>query len=388
MSERSALLDALLEREVVGAGVAPAATVAVARKRGDRWERAFGAAGVVGPLPTDVDTPFDLASVTKPFVAVTLARLVEQGLCAWEQPLSDLLPWTTGTPAGGRTLGEHLSHRAGLRAHVELFAPVREGRPFERRTALERAARSVRPDFAGDALYSDLGYILVGAALEGLTSLPLDELIAEQLEPLGFSSRGASGSAPGSASGPTLGSSRQVRRRDPAFLERVAPTEHVLWRGGILRGVVHDDNAWALGGYGCSGHAGLFGSATAVLQFGMALLDALEGSHETLLSQRSLIELLRPRPGGTHRVGFDGKADATSMAGSLAGPRTFGHLGYTGTSFWCDPDARVVTVLLTNRVHPSAANRRIREARPRLQDALFQLTWNEGVPSPPGSREP
>jgi CubicO group peptidase (beta-lactamase class C family) len=151
----------------------------------------------------------------------------------------------------------------------------------------------------------------------------------------------------------------------------VVPTEVTLARGGALRGVVHDDNAWALSGHGSSGHAGLFGTVEAVLRFGAELLKVLEGQSEWL-DQSALWSLVKPRPGGTLRAGFDGKSEGASSAGSLAGPQTFGHLGFTGTSLWCDPGAGIVTVLLTNRVCPTRDNPRIRAARPLVHDALFE----------------
>jgi CubicO group peptidase (beta-lactamase class C family) len=377
MATRSAHLDELLDREVLRAGVARAATLGVAVWRDGLWLEAYGAAGSVGGAPTAVDTPFDLASVTKPVTAVTCARLVERGLLAWDWPVAELLPELAHTAGGQRTVGEHLSHRAGLRAHVELFAPLRAQRPVDPGQLLARAAQSVRArdeapaDASTDAaLYSDLGYVLVGAGLERLTGTPLDELVAGEI---------LSGAAVGTEDRQrwVLGSSRQWRTLRPKFVEEVAPTEHVPWRGGVLRGVVHDDNAWALGGFRSCGHAGLFGSAPAVVDLGKRLVESLESlAPSPLLSRSTLEELVRARPGGSLRMGFDGKAGPGSLAGQLTGPRTFGHLGYTGTSLWCDPDVRLVTVLLTNRVHPSAANVRIRQARPRIQDQLFQLTWN------------
>lgn len=353
-------LDALLRRTILELGVAQAATVAVAQWSGQSWSQAFGAVGKVHGVPTSVDTPFDLASVTKPAFALTCARLIERGRLAWHAPLADYLPELRSTAAGEASIASLLSHRAGLRAHVELFAPVRAAEPFDRARALTRAATSRRPGLepTGESppLYSDLGYLLVGEAVARVVGKPLDSLMDDLLaEPLGLE----------------LGSSRTWRRRDPEFPTRVAPTEVVPWRGGSLRGVVHDDNAWAFSGHGASGHAGLFGTARAVLGLGSAVLDSLRG--EGLLHSEIARELVRPRPGGSLRLGFDSKSDVGSMAGTVAGMNTFGHLGFTGTSFWCDPDAMTVTVLLTNRVCPTQNNRRIRVARPVVHDALFRF---------------
>jgi serine-type D-Ala-D-Ala carboxypeptidase len=168
-----------------------------------------------------------------------------------------------------------------------------------------------------------------------------------------------------------VGSARLLKMRHADFAARCMPTETVPFRGGEVRGVVHDENAWALSGHGLSGHAGLFGTAASVARFGCALLDAWHGRSEGWLEAADLRPLLRGRPGGTLLAGFDGKSADQSSAGSLAGPRSFGHLGFTGTSLWCDPDADRALVLLTNRVCPTRNNPRIRAARPVVNDALF-----------------
>jgi len=202
-----------------------------------------------------------------------------------------------------------------------------------------------------------LGYLLVGAALQRNLGVPLDELMARRLfTPLGLH----------------VGSARQWLSQG-GFKARVAETEVVRWRGGQLSGVVHDENSWALSGHGSSGHAGLFAAVVPMLRFGTLLVDALNDAPGALLERASIAPLVQSRAGGTLRCGFDGKAREGSSAGAASGPNTFGHLGFTGTSMWCDPDARIVTVMLTNRVNPTRENQRIRSARPRVHDRLFRL---------------
>lgn len=328
----------------------------------------LGWAGTLpGNVPVSAETMFDLASVTKPVVACTLARLVERGLFSLETPLGLLLPALSDTPSGPLPLELFLSHRAGLDGHRPLFSPVlRERSPLRRAFALRSAASARRADCAAAPpaegyapVYSDLGYLLLGACIEAATGEPLDRVVAAEVaQPLGLN----------------WGSARQLLAGGGRFLDHVAPTEVVRARGGCVRGAVHDENAWALSGHGCSGHAGLFGAVTDVLRFGEALLAALAGK-SSWLSRATLERLVRPRPGGTLRAGFDGKSDGASSAGASAGPHTFGHLGFTGTSLWCDPTAGTVTVLLTNRVHPTregGSAPAIRRARPLIHDALFR----------------
>jgi CubicO group peptidase (beta-lactamase class C family) len=318
-------------------------------------------------------TIFDLASVSKPVVACTLARLVARGEVALDTPLGSLVAAARGTPSERLPLELFLAHRAGLEAHRPLFAPVLSGQAIHRQRAFVEAARARRKDCSGlpgkegfAPVYSDLGYLLLGAAIEEITGKALDQVIDEEVsEPLGLE----------------LGSARLLRSRRPSFDRDVAPTEVVPARGGQVRGVVHDENAWALSGHGASGHAGLFGTVRAVLGFGTALLDAQAGQ-SGWLARDAFEPLVRRRPGGTLRAGFDGKSDGTSSAGTVSGPETFGHLGFTGTSLWCDPGAGIAVALLTNRVHPTRDNARIRAARPAVHDALFEA-GRALLPGPP-----
>jgi CubicO group peptidase (beta-lactamase class C family) len=352
---------------IVAARAAPAAAVAAAFRSDDVWVCGLGLAG--DALLTPHAPVFDLASVTKPFVAVTAARLAARGVLELETPLGAVLPEARGTPSERIPLILLLAHRGGLEAHRPLFAPLVAGWPFARRAALVEAANARRKDAPGAPpaagfapLYSDLGYVLAGAALERVTGVPLDALVdAEVCAPLGLEVRSA----------------RRWLAATPGFLARVLPTESVAFRGGIVRGTVHDENAWALAGHGLAGQAGLFGTELAVLLFGCALLDARAGRRNDWLSAAALEPLLRKRPGGSLRAGFDGKSGTVSAAGTRASEETFGHLGFTGTSLWCDPEVERVSVLLSNRVAKGRDNLEIRAVRPRVHDALF--AWQVGT---------
>ncbi len=359
------LLSDIARRFVIEPGAAPAAVVAVAWRGARGWEQADGASFALKPAQPEVDCNafFDLASVSKPFTALTVARLVHLGRLTFETTLADLLPEARGTLTGSASLLLLLSHRSGLEAHRSLFAPLIAGLPFERGAAIAEALDGRREGCALPAddggyapVYSDLGYALLGLALERLEGIPLDQLVEREVcAPLGLE----------------VGSARLLRSRHRDFVERCLPTETIAFRGGVVKGVVHDENAWALSGHGLSGHAGLFGSAAGVARFGRALLDVCHGRADAWLDAPGLAPLLAVRPGGTLRAGFDGKSAQQSSAGELASGRSFGHLGFTGTSLWCDPDAERVLVLLSNRVCPTRNNPRIRAARPAVNDALF-----------------
>jgi CubicO group peptidase (beta-lactamase class C family) len=354
---------------VIQPQVAPAAVVALAWAGAAGFEFAQGAAFKDERCSADARAFFDLASVTKSFLAVTVARLVQRGRLSFDTPLQDLLPEARGSLTGSASVLLLLSHRAGLVAHRDLFAPLLAGAPFEQAAAIRAAVHGRRPECHGPApasgyppLYSDLGFALLGLAIERLEQLPLDQVVDREVcAPLELELE--------------VGSARMLRARGTGFAARCMPTETVPSRGGEVRGLVHDENAWALSGHGLSGHAGLFGTALGLARFGAALLEAeaqaAQRRPSAWLDSSILAPLLEERPGGTLRAGFDGKSADQSSAGTLAGRRSFGHLGFTGTSFWCDPDGARVLVLLTNRVCPTRNNPRIRAARPAVNDALY-----------------
>jgi CubicO group peptidase (beta-lactamase class C family) len=360
-------LSELATSRIVATGVAPGAVLCCAASDGGTWRFGLGAAGrrsVSHPEPVEVTTPFDLASVTKPFVACAAARLVRASRIDFLTPLSDYVPELKGTASDSAPLELLLSHRAGLSAHLPLYAPLLEGRPVDIESAMRAAASARRPECEGaypeggfPPLYSDLCFFLAGVMLSRAAGVPLERLVAAEVcEPLGLD----------------VGCAADWFAKDSSFAERVAPTEVVPFRGGEVTGEVHDENAWAMVGRGLAGHAGLFGTAESVARFGTGLIDALEGHRPDFLTPEEAWPLVRPRPAGTLRAGFDGRSAEGSSAGTEFGAESFGHLGFTGTSLWCDPRARVVSVILTNRVNPSRDNIAIRAERPLLNDALFR----------------
>ena len=269
------------------------------------------------------ETLFDLASVTKVFTALAWMRLVEDRQTTLDAPVARILPtFATGSPAAAAVTWRHLlSHTSGLPAGVDLESSAD---PSEARQRVLAVRPLTNP---GDAvLYSDVGFMVLGFGLEAITAMPLDRAIRERVsEPLGL----AVTYAP-----------------DPAL--SVAPTEFVPGRGSRLRGSVHDENAAALGGV--AGHAGLFGSARDLARLGASLL----GDGIPVLRRGSLIEMTREQAadGPIRRgLGFSLWSPDPDAASNPFGSRTFGHSGFTGTSFWVDPDRRLVVVLLTNAVY-------------------------------------
>lgn len=363
-------LDHAAEVVVSHLGAAPCAVAAAAREGGARGIGSFGRLSHAPDAPSaSAETIFDLASVTKPITALTLARLQKKGVLHRDEPLCACIPELEDTPSGRIPLDLLASHRSGLDGHRPLYAPLTEGKQVDRTQALRTAAQARRPECQGDPpdaegfvpIYSDLGYLLLGECMARRTQLPLDELFRrEVLAPLGL----------------RIDSARLFAQREPNFTQITAPTEHVPFRGGVVQAQVHDENAWAMSETGASGHAGLFGDAPSVLALGLAIIQALRNQLPAFLDANDMHPLVRKRPGGSHRAGFDSRSGDAPSSGAYFGPGTIGHLGFTGTSVWLDPALGLCAVLLSNRVHPTRNTDLIKKARPAAYDAMILALQN------------
>ncbi len=338
-------------------GVFPGASACVAIWQGGGWSYVDGMAGTraEGSDPVAADTIYDLASLTKPWVAMAALALHQAGVFGLGARVDELIPEAKGLPVGARNWEELLSHRSGLEAWVPFYEtlPEEPGSDAARAWILAELLPHWDAGKVGTSVYSDLGYILAGVAMSRAAGKPLNDIVAERVgSPLGVDDT------------VFFGASRQ----DENWKARCAPTGWSAWRERILWGEVHDDNCAALGGV--AGHAGMFGLASGVARFGAACVGGWHGRRGA--SEEELIRhATAARPGGTHRLGWDGKAEEGSSAGSLIDPEAFGHLGFTGTSLWCDPRRQLVVVLLTNRVAVSDDNAAIRAFRPAFHDAVM-----------------
>jgi CubicO group peptidase (beta-lactamase class C family) len=281
----------------------------------------------------DADTLFDLASITKLFVTTALLSLVEEGLLALDEPLATWLPGFGTGDRRGVTLRRLMTHTSGLPALLSLWTD------WPDRAARERAvleAPLMRPPGTGFE-YSCVGYLLAGLLAERVTGRGLADLVRERV------------SAP-------LGLTRTGYTPPARWLSRTAATEYQpQWGRGLVRGQVHDENSWSLGGTG--GNAGIFGTAGELARFGEMLrgYGSLDGVR--VLAADSVAEMTRDQlpagldPGFRHGLGVR-ISDPQSM-GVLAADGAFGHTGFTGTCLVVDRARELVVVLLTNRVHPS-----------------------------------
>jgi CubicO group peptidase (beta-lactamase class C family) len=325
----------------------PAAAVEVGDATRPLWQEAFGKlAFSADAASTAVDTIFDLASLTKVLSTTPLVmQQAERGAMALDDPVAQHLATWRGEDRAPVTVRDLLTHASGLPAWLPFF------REHRGRAAFERAIAATPLDYPprSKSVYSDLGYMLLGFMLE--RDLPLATRFATLFAQMGIV--------------------QEVQFNPPALWHaRTAPTELDAWRGRLLVGEVHDENAYALGGV--AGHAGLFGTAAAVGDYARHLLQILDGRTGAL--RRETLETFITRdagvPGSSRALGWDTMLP-TSSCGTRMSPRAFGHTGFTGTSLWIDPDRGVYVVFLTNRVHPTRDNDAIRQVRPALHDAIM-----------------
>lgn len=312
--------------------------------------------------PTTTRSLFDLASLTK-VVATTPAvmMLYERGQIDLNKPLATYLPEFGQAGKENVTVRQILTHTSGLKpfySFEQMGVTTRE----EIIDFIERDSLVYAPDT--EYRYSDLGMIMLAVTVERITGQPLGKFLKENLyDPMGMYDTGFR-----PAGG--LGTSPDV-----------VPTEiDTAFRGGLIQGEVHDERAWMLGG--TAGHAGLFSTAEDLARYAAMYLDGGEYNGRRFFRPET-ISLFTTRfqntLESTRALGWDTKSETGySSAGRLFGPKSFGHTGFTGTSLWIDPEARLFVILLTNRVYPTRSNRKIMAVRPRVADVVF-----EAITGPP-----
>lgn len=356
---RSRLTRALdpLMAEQIARQAFPGASLAVGFRNQLVFQKAYGKLdNSPEAQPATPETIYDLASLTKVITATTLAmRLFEQDQLKLDYPVHRFLRPFQGEGREKITIRHLLTHSSGLPAHLPLYKDTRGKGAFVQK--ILQVPLEYQP--GTKAIYSDLGIILLGDIIEKITAQPLDQLATEQIfRPLGMS--------------------QSFFNPKPNVAARIAPTENDPWRGRLLRGEVHDENAYAMGGV--SAHAGLFGTSGDLSVFCQMLLNGGVYDHRRIV-RRSTLEQFTARqdfPKGSSRaLGWDTPSQGGS-AGSEFSPSSFGHTGFTGTSIWVDPKRELFVILLTNRVHPTRENNAIREVRRLVADAVAKAVDEAG----------
>jgi serine-type D-Ala-D-Ala carboxypeptidase len=296
-----------------------------------------------------LSTVFDIASVTKVVATTSMAMLLhERGKLNLQQPVIEILPEfeQTDSRRGLVTVQMLLAHSSGLPAYVKLYQDARD-----RESLLRLALQVPLEQHPGThAYYSDVGFILLGELLERISGNKLDSFCSREiLIPLRMRSTGF--------------------HLDPEIRPSIPPTrDDQDFRHRVVQGEVHDENASVMGGV--SGHAGLFSNTTDLMEFSATLLGL-----GTQLFHPQTLDLFTRRqtmPAGTSRaLGWD-TPSSPSQSGKHFSSRSFGHLGYTGTSLWIDAERKIAISLLTNRTWPDNQSQLIKQVRPAFHDAVME----------------
>ena len=342
------LVQAIADRAFPGASVAVVADGKLVALRGMGRFTCDAASPEV-----TVETIFDLASVSKVVGTTAMAMLLyERGHLDLDVPVAGIIPRFAKGDARRQsvTVRMLLAHSSGLPPYVRLY------RDAHTREQLLEAALAVPLEADPDirAAYSDIGFIILGAALERIADESLQSFCAREVF------------------GP-LGMNHTTYCPPEPLRANIPPTQDDReFRGRVIQGEVQDENASVLGGV--AGHAGVFSNAADLAAFAHCML---QGGHPIL--RPDTVELFTRRHGASSRaLGWD-TPSTPSQSGKYFSPRSFGHLGYTGTSVWIDPERRLAIVLLTNRTWPDTKSQLIKQVRPQFHDAVVEALEAQGA---------
>ena len=353
-------VDALM-KQAVADSVFPGGVLLVFKGDSVVFHEAYGYVNMFSSDKISCTTIFDLASLTKP-LATTLAvmRLVEMQLLDVEQDIGSIIHPFKNTDKAGITILNLLVHNSGLPDYRPFYKDLFKLYPENRNDRLKMLLikEALINPVGKSVLYSDLGFMILCWLVEEIIKTGLDEFLsAEVYKPMGIVSAPDSLFYAGLNTVPCKGN--------------FAVTEFCKWRNAFSCGVVHDENAYAAGGV--AGHSGLFGTAFAVKTLLVFLLHTYHDCQPVNLFGKNLLRRFFSRYKDTGRtLGFDTPSASRSSSGNFFSQGTVGHLGFTGTSFWMDLEKSIIVILLTNRVHPSRHNNKIKVFRPYLHDIIMK----------------
>ncbi|TVR29155.1 MAG: hypothetical protein EA390_10290 [Balneolaceae bacterium] len=343
----------MIMQQAIDDSVFPGGVVGVMRKGSMVWNNAYGYHDYTKTRSVKNDDVYDLASLTKAMATTTsIMKLVDDGLIDIDDPVAAYISEFDTDEKRDITIEHLLLHTSGLPAfkvYVDKLKTRAEIIDAVRNEPLEAAPGE-------KYTYSDLGFILLGEIIEEVSGLRLNQYVRTNFfYPMGMYS--------------THFNPKNIGRW---MSSRIPPTEiDITYSRGTVQGEVHDERAWFMDGI--AGHAGLFAPTRDIAKYAYMLLNSgVYGGHQYLSPE--VIELFTGRRSQINKrgYGFDRKSEGFSTAGELTSERTFGHLGFTGTSLWIDPDEEIAIILLTNRTYPSRTyGREISRIRAKIADAVM-----------------
>ena len=349
-----------LVKKAIENKVFPGCTIGISTFFEEKRETTFHSFGSLdyGDGKNDTLTLYDLASLTKPLsTTLSILTLINKNIIKYESLLEDLLETTVPRDKKNINLYSLLNHSSGLAAYQPFYKKMVKGNFIKNNSEIVGKILSLPLEYETlkKQVYSDLGFILLGKIVEK-KGKPLDKFSRTYIyKPLGIDKS-------------IFFNGSNLQKMDGVF----APTEKCKRRKKTICGQVHDDNAYALGGV--CGHAGLFANIHGVTNLVTALVDAIKGRKDFKVIDREdlLKSVKRQSEIGSWGLGFDTPSEQSS-SGRFFSKSSFGHLGFTGTSFWTDLERDISIVLLTNRTYPSRDNNKIRKFRPVFHDLIMGL---------------
>ena len=294
---------------------------------------------------------YDLASVTKVVATTTVAMVLsDRGQLNLDWKVEDIIPDFKGKDKEFVTIWHLLTHTSGLPGWVQFYLTIKG----KDRIVQEICRTDLIYQPGNKTIYSDLGMILMQKVLETIAQKPLNLLVNDYItKPLAMT--------------------RTFYTPDQQFLNDIVPTEMSDFHNQLIRGFVHDENTYVMGGV--SGHAGLFSTVEDLAVFCQMYLNGGIYDHKRILHPNT-VDIFTTRQNlveeSTRAIGWDTRSEQGSMAGDYMSMQTYGHSGFTGTTIWIDPQRNIFIVLLTNRVHPTRENQKIRKVRPVVHDFVMK----------------
>ena len=360
-----------IARQAIARGVASGVAIAVGRYGRLIHLRGYGHTDWAAGSDAVTDSSlFDVASLTKVIATTSAAMVLEEAKrLDLDKPVHLYVPELKAKPKAVITSRMLLTHSAGFEAGAPLYKKNRGRAAYLKQINL----RPLKYKPGTGSTYSDWDMVLLQAVIERITKTTLDTFVAQRIfSPLGMRDTRFT---------PNLS--------DTALRRRIVATENDPARGGLLRGIVDDQNAWALGGV--AGHAGLFTSARDLAVFAQFLLDGGTFHGKQIVLPETIARwTARQSAGSSRALGWDTPAPGAS-SGSYSSPRSFGHTGYTGTSLWLDPERGLFVVLLMNRINSRGASEAHLQVRRDVMDAVQSaildaplIAWEKRLTRMPG----
>ncbi len=340
-------------------GIFPGAVLLCAVNQKIVFHESYGMADIFKKRKMRPDSIFDLASLTKPLATtLALSKLIECEQIFLDQKIGSILKEFKTSAKADITIDMLLRHTSGFPAHREYFKKIiktaRNPRQYLRQLLVQEPLENKIDAFQ---VYSDLGFMILSWIIEKISCQRLDQFVSDQIySPLKIDNL-------------FFIDLDRKKEKLSQYQQKIVTTQNCPWRKKILRGEVDDDNAWVVGGI--DGHAGLFGDAISIYELCCEILNAMQDKPTKVLAPDIIKTFMQKKNQHDMVAGFDTPSKKNSSSGHFFSSTSVGHLGFTGTSFWIDPETSMIAIFLTNRVHPSRFNEGLKKFRPQIHDLIY-----------------